>query len=95
MVGVGEMLFVHAVWLAFVHERERTAHEHRRSVADKAGDEWVRQRTEADFVQRSVDAVAQVLCRIDESAVKIEDEQLEALDRDRTKNADHALSVMG
>jgi hypothetical protein len=47
----------------------------------------------AELLQRGVDAVAEVLRRIDEGAVEVEDEKLEALDRNRSKDVDHDSSV--
>ena len=68
-------------------------HERGRAITDEAGNGGVGQRAESKLGEGCVDAVAQVLRRIDERAVEIEDEQLQSLHRNRAKNADHRSSV--
>jgi hypothetical protein len=52
-------------------------------------------RAAANVGKGGVDAVAEVLSRIDEGAVKVEDKQFEALDWDWSKDVDHGSSVAG
>jgi hypothetical protein len=47
------------------------------------------------LTQRSIHAIAQVLCRINQSAVKVKHQQLEPLNRDRPQNMNHASSLPG
>ena len=110
VVGVGEVEFVFAVIvekkvvgrreaffidLGAVAGGERAAHEHRRAVADKACDGCVGQRPQENTVECRVDTVAKILRRVDQRAVEIEDEQLEAFDGEGAENLDHDSSVKG
>ena len=49
----------------------------------------------SEFIERGIDAVAQVLRRVDERSVEIEDQQLQLLHGNGAKNANHISSVMG
>ena len=92
-VSFGEESFVHLRGMDVVSQRQRPPHEHGSAVADKARDLGVAKRPAAVFGKRCVDAVAQILCGIDESAVEIEHEQLKTFDRQRAKHMDHASSL--
>ena len=48
-----------------------------------------------EFLERRVDAVAEVLRRVDERAVEVKDEEFETVDRHRTKDANHEVSLTG
>ena len=74
---------------------QRAAHEHWRAIADKAGDRGIGQRLKTRFLEGGIHAVAQVLRRVDQRAVEIEDEQLQLLHGNGAKNPDHVSSVLG
>jgi hypothetical protein len=92
-VGLGMEFGVDVVGVDAVGRRERAADEHRRSIANKAGDKGIFKAGSAGVDEGCVDAVAEILRRIDEGAIKVEDEQPESLDRDRVKDVDHGSSV--
>jgi len=94
-VGAGLQSCVDLVDQNAVGCREGAAKEHGRAVADETGDDRVFKVGAADVLEGGVDAVAEILSRIDEGAVEIEDEKPEALDRDRAKDVDHDSSVGG
>jgi hypothetical protein len=74
---------------------ERAADKHWSAVADEAGDGGVFESGAAYVFEGGVDTVAKVLGRIDEGAVEVEYEELEALDRNLAKDVDHGSSVGG
>jgi hypothetical protein len=45
--------------------------------------------------ERGVDAVAQILRGVDQSAIQIEYEELQPIDGDGTKDMDHVFSLTG
>ena len=95
-VGLGEKILIHIARSDVGGQGERTPHEHGCAIADEAGDCGVGQLDKIEFPQRCIHAVAQVLSGIDQRAVEIEDEQLELLDGNRAKDANHvAFSVKG
>ena len=94
-VGPGEEIFVDLVERDVTGQCERAPHEHGGAVADEAGNRGVGQRAQVGFSERCIDAVAEILRRVDERAVEIEDQQLQSLNGNGAKDADHASSVTG
>ena len=71
------------------------AHEHKRTVADVPRDDFVGECRTAKILECRIYAVAEILRRVDERAVKVEYQQFKAVDRHRTKNPNHVSSVTG
>jgi len=71
---------------------QRTLNQDRRTVADVARDQLIRQLGPADVAKRGVDGVHQVEARIDQSAVEIEDDELDGMRIEDAVSLDHFLS---
>jgi hypothetical protein len=72
---------------------EGAAEEHRCTVADEAGYGGIIESGAADVLEGGVDAVAEILGRIDEGAVEVEYEEFQAVDGDGAEDVDHGFSV--
>ncbi len=89
----GQFLVVNLIGRNAVLDRQRPPHQHRRAIADKAGDDVVAEAGPSHMLERRIDAVAQIPCRVDEGSIEIEHHELDALDGDGAEDADHASSV--
>ena len=64
-------------------------YEHTRTIADVRGDALFRLGRKPKLRKSCVDRLNQVPARVDQSAVKVEDQQAELRGRDGTENTDH------
>ena len=73
---------------------ERAPHQHAGTVADVGGDDLLGERIAAELGEHGVDGISEILARIDQRAIQVEDDEADFVGWNGIEQMQHALSLM-